>query len=38
MTMRETTAQWFAENAEELSLEFSLRRVLTSYGDTSRDR
>jgi glycosyltransferase involved in cell wall biosynthesis len=29
--MRESTAGWFAENAEELSLESSLRKVLASY-------
>jgi glycosyltransferase involved in cell wall biosynthesis len=31
MTMRESTASWFAENAERLSLESSLRVVLESY-------
>jgi glycosyltransferase involved in cell wall biosynthesis len=31
--MRESTAGWFAENAEELSLESSLERVLASYAD-----
>jgi glycosyltransferase involved in cell wall biosynthesis len=30
--MRESTARWFAENAEELSLDSSLRTVLDSYG------
>jgi glycosyltransferase involved in cell wall biosynthesis len=29
--MRESTAGWFAENAEELSLESSLKQVLASY-------
>jgi glycosyltransferase involved in cell wall biosynthesis len=29
--MRESTAHWFAENTEELSLESSLRKVLASY-------
>jgi glycosyltransferase involved in cell wall biosynthesis len=32
MSMRESTARWFAENAEQLSLESSLRLVLASYG------
>jgi hypothetical protein len=36
MAMRESTAHWFAENAERLSLESSLRTVLTSYGATAR--
>ncbi len=38
MTMRESTARWFAEHAEELSLESSLEIVLESYdaGDASR--
>ena len=31
MGMRESTAAWFAENAERLSLESSLREVLESY-------
>jgi glycosyltransferase involved in cell wall biosynthesis len=31
MAMRERTARWFAENAEVLSLESSLREVLESY-------
>ena len=31
MSMRESTARWFAENAEGLSLESSLRAVLDSY-------
>jgi glycosyltransferase involved in cell wall biosynthesis len=30
--LRESTVRWFAENAEELSLEHSLREVLRSYG------
>ncbi len=29
--LRESTARWFAENSESLSLESSLRRVLESY-------
>jgi glycosyltransferase involved in cell wall biosynthesis len=32
MKMRESTARWFAENAEQLSLEASLKAVLESYG------
>jgi len=36
MAMRESTARWFAENAERLSLESSLRTVLESYGHPSR--
>jgi len=36
--LREATCAWFAANAERLSLEHSLRRVLESYaGDVSRD-
>jgi glycosyltransferase involved in cell wall biosynthesis len=36
--LRERTCAWFAANAERLSLEHSLRRVLESYaGDVSRD-
>ncbi len=31
MAMRESTAAWFAENAERLSLESSLTAVLRSY-------
>ncbi len=31
MAMRESTASWFAQNAELLSLEGSLRVVLDSY-------
>jgi glycosyltransferase involved in cell wall biosynthesis len=31
MAMRESTARWFAENSERLSLESSLRVVLDSY-------
>jgi glycosyltransferase involved in cell wall biosynthesis len=31
MAMRESTARWFAKNAERLSLESSLRAVLQSY-------
>lgn len=32
MALRESTAAWFAENAERLSLESSLRAVLATYG------
>jgi glycosyltransferase involved in cell wall biosynthesis len=32
MVMRESTARWFAQNAQRLSLESSLRAVLASYG------
>jgi glycosyltransferase involved in cell wall biosynthesis len=31
--LRQSTATWFAENAEQLSLESSLERVLASYAD-----
>jgi glycosyltransferase involved in cell wall biosynthesis len=31
LAMRQSTARWFAENAERLSLESSLRRVLETY-------
>jgi glycosyltransferase involved in cell wall biosynthesis len=31
MAMRESTAQWFAENSERLSLESSLRAVVDGY-------
>ena len=31
IALRESTARWFAENAEWLSLESSLRTVLESY-------
>ncbi len=36
MAMRESTARWFAENAELLSLEGSLRVVLDSYAPSAR--
>jgi glycosyltransferase involved in cell wall biosynthesis len=36
MAMRESTAIWFAENAERLSLESSLKTVLASYGAGAR--
>ncbi len=36
MAMRESTAGWFAENAELLSLEGSLRVVLDSYAPSAR--
>ncbi|MCW3019248.1 MAG: glycosyl transferase group 1 [Solirubrobacterales bacterium] len=37
LALRETTARWFAENVEQLSLESSLRTVLAGYasGDSS---
>jgi glycosyltransferase involved in cell wall biosynthesis len=35
MALRESTARWFAENAQRLSLESSLRTVLGSYGGES---
>jgi glycosyltransferase involved in cell wall biosynthesis len=31
LALRESTAGWFAENGERLSLESSLRKVLASY-------
>ncbi len=34
MAMRESTARWFEQNAQRLSLESSLRAVLASYGST----
>ncbi|HEY7952197.1 MAG TPA: glycosyltransferase [Solirubrobacteraceae bacterium] len=38
MGMRESTARWYAEHAEELSLESSLERVLESYrGGAGKD-
>ncbi len=37
MALRESTARWFAENAQRLSLESSLRTVLGSYGDEKGD-
>jgi glycosyltransferase involved in cell wall biosynthesis len=39
MALRESTARWFSENAERLSLESSLRAVLGSYasGDPVHD-
>jgi glycosyltransferase involved in cell wall biosynthesis len=36
MAMRESTAAWFAENGERLSLESSLKTVLASYESTAR--
>jgi glycosyltransferase involved in cell wall biosynthesis len=36
MAMRESTAEWFAQNAELLSLEGSLRVVLDSYAPSAR--
>ncbi len=37
MTMRESTARWFVENAQRLSLESSLRMVLESYKGYTAD-
>jgi glycosyltransferase involved in cell wall biosynthesis len=37
MAMRESTAHWFAENAQRLSLESSLRAVLASYEGYTAD-
>jgi glycosyltransferase involved in cell wall biosynthesis len=36
LALRESTTAWFAENAESLSLEHSLRAVLESYGASAR--
>lgn len=36
LPLRESTAHWFAENAETLSLESSLRRVLAGYAASGR--
>jgi glycosyltransferase involved in cell wall biosynthesis len=36
MALRESTAAWFAENGEQLSLESSLKTVLASYGAGGR--
>ncbi len=36
--LRESTARWFAENAQRLSLESSLRTVLGSYGDEGEEQ
>jgi glycosyltransferase involved in cell wall biosynthesis len=36
--LRESTARWFAENAERLSLESSLKKILASYGGEGADR
>jgi glycosyltransferase involved in cell wall biosynthesis len=35
MAPRESTARWFVEHAEELSLESSLEQVLASYSGAS---
>jgi glycosyltransferase involved in cell wall biosynthesis len=35
IALRESTARWFAENAEKLSLESSLKQVLASYAGAS---
>lgn len=37
MALRESTAQWFAQHAQRLSLESSLRKVLASYGSPPPD-
>jgi glycosyltransferase involved in cell wall biosynthesis len=34
--LREVTADWFAEHAEELSVAASLRRVIAAYGSNAR--
>jgi hypothetical protein len=36
LALRQSTASWFAENAEGLSLEHSLRAVLQTYGASAR--
>lgn len=36
MAMRQSTARWFGENAERLSLDSSLKVVLESYGQDGR--
>jgi glycosyltransferase involved in cell wall biosynthesis len=36
--LRDRTAAWFGANAERLSLESSVRTVLTSYGDDAAER
>lgn len=36
LALRESTTHWFAENADLLSLETSLRKVLEVYGDGGR--
>jgi glycosyltransferase involved in cell wall biosynthesis len=36
--LRERTAAWFGANAERLSLESSLKRVLESYAESSARR
>jgi len=38
LALRESTARWFAEHAEELSLESSLKKVLASYSGSSARR
>ncbi|HEY5344384.1 MAG TPA: glycosyltransferase [Solirubrobacteraceae bacterium] len=38
LALRESTAEWFAENAEHLSLESSLEQVLASYESPSARR
>jgi glycosyltransferase involved in cell wall biosynthesis len=38
LALRESTARWFAEHAEELSLESSLEKVLASYSSPSARR
>ncbi|MCW3068901.1 MAG: hypothetical protein JWL67_1526, partial [Solirubrobacterales bacterium] len=35
LALRESTARWFAENAERLSLESSLKSVLDVYAASS---
>ena len=36
--LRESTADWFARNAQQLSLEASLRRVVASYAASLDDQ
>jgi glycosyltransferase involved in cell wall biosynthesis len=38
MALRESTAEWYAENTDRLSLASSLRVVLASYAGKSADR
>ncbi len=35
IALRESTARWFAENGQRLSLESSLQKVLASYASPS---
>jgi len=38
IALRESTAEWFAKNAERLSIESSLRKVTASYGPTDNPK